>query len=189
MSAASHTLSFDYAATAATVFGGGNFHEVPTFAHMMCELHVAQTLLLCPPYTFTVSGFDSVRLNKELYSRLSRLPEAMEEFVADCVREFQLRYGTRFAFGSVQMRPHIWVRVALRSMAIAYKTGEVSLVFPNGCCSGGMNCSINCFYALVIERMILPLPEPGAAVVEASVPVVESSVPVVEAAVPCPDDE
>lgn len=187
MSAAARSaLSYDYAAAAANVSGGNaNVHQVPTFAHMMCELHVAQTLLLCPPFSFTITGFDGALINKELYSKLSRSPDALQEFVADCVREYQERYGSRFAFGSVQMRPEVWTRMALRTLAMAYKGREKDLVFPNGCCSQGMGCSINCFYALVTERMILPLPEEGLEVPRAQ-PQVPSAEPV---AVPCVEDE
>lgn len=183
--AARSALSYDYAAAAANVSG---MHQVPTFAHMMCELHVAQTLLLCPPFSFTITGFDGAVINKELYSKLSRSPEALREFVADCVREYQERYGSRFAFGSVQMRPEVWTRVALRSLAMAYKGREKDLVFPNGCCSQGMGCSINCFYALVTERMILPLPE--EVIVASTVSSADAQLPLAEpAAVPCVEDE
>jgi hypothetical protein len=126
----------------------GNF-----LLNILCQTHIQQTNLEIPPFSFTVD-FNPDLLDKEKYQSVSKNPEELKKFVKECMDMF-LEKNPGIPKGSVHLRPDVWVKFALKTIAIGYKNKQTKITFPNGCCSLGIECPINMFYCVVLEKIML----------------------------------
>ncbi len=121
--------------------------------NILCQAHIEQTNLPSPPFSYRVE-FNPETLNKDKYKLISGSNEELEKFVSECFKEF-LNSNPNIRFGSVHTNPKIWTKFALKTIAIAYKNSQNNVVFPNGCCSKGVECPINVFYGVVLKNIII----------------------------------
>lgn len=119
--------------------------------NVLLQVHIKQTKYGISPFPFETS-LDIDKFNKEKYIQISKSNEEFNKFVKVCFDDF-VSTNPNILRGSVHLNPHIWTKFALKTIGLGYKNKESKIMFPNGCCSKGINCPINLFYFIVLKNI------------------------------------
>jgi hypothetical protein len=122
--------------------------------NMLCEMHIAGTTSIPPTFTFC-TDITIDKLNKDKFTEVIKNQKSFNQFVKLCMDKFTEKYPTQ-PYGSVHCNPAIWTDMALATVRSFIKENNpvAQLTFPNGCCTLN-ECSINKFYLIVVDEIIL----------------------------------
>jgi hypothetical protein len=120
--------------------------------NILCQMHISQTSLEKPPFSYDVS-FDSLHFfDIEKYELLKTNSIEMDKFVDKTIKIFLNKYPlSKVPYGSVHCSPKSFCIFALESIKKTFDEGLNKIIFPNGCCSRGIECPINKYYEVVLE--------------------------------------
>ncbi len=121
--------------------------------NILCQTHILQTCLENSAYSFNIS-FNPNNIDYKKCQLLLTNNDEFTKFVEECLKTF-IELNPTLLYGSVHLKPEVWVKFAFITICYAYDNNLNQLNFPNGCCDTGFSCPINLFYLVVSEKLVL----------------------------------